>query len=268
MPRTKGRKVKRSAVETNLTAVNATMGNQTKTVKDILYEFDCEKQIIENYFFAIIENFRNLIENSFLMTKMNIGDILHNNLYDMIFKQYTIKFNCVTKKYLEQPSRPVTKGTVNRTIKQTNVSTSVLKINGSTASTKVVKFCSATQYINDDLPLSTEIIESKFKTPINQPLLSSATVTPKVNMNEPMSMMRRPNQGEIALSMTGSPLMISSVSRDDMATVSVPLANGNVLSILPRIGSTMDISFDEQTKSELLLLKKNIEGLLKISESV
>lgn len=149
-----------------------------------------------------------------------------------------------------------------------SVSTSVLKIHGSFASTKVVKFCSATQYIDDDLPLSTEIIESKFKTPINQPLLSSATVTPKVNMNEPMSMMRRPNQGEIALSMTGSPLMISSVSRDDMATVSVPLANGNVLSILPRVGSTMDISFDEQTKSELLLLKKNIEGLLKINESV
>jgi len=45
MPRTKGRKVKRSAVETNLTAVNATMGNQTKTVKDILYEFDCESNI-------------------------------------------------------------------------------------------------------------------------------------------------------------------------------------------------------------------------------
>lgn len=41
-----------------------------------------------------------------------------------------------------------------------------------------------------------------------------------------------------------------------------------ILSILPRVGSTMDISFDEQTKSELLLLKKNIEGLLKISESV
>lgn len=70
-----------------------------------------------------------------------------------------------------------------------------------------------------------------FQTPINQPLLASATVTPKVNMNEPMSMMRRPNQGEIALSMTGSPLMISSVSRDDMATVSVPLANGNVIQI-------------------------------------
>jgi len=51
-------------------------------------------------------------------------------------------------------------------------------------------------------------------------------------MHEPISMMRRPNQGEVALSMTGSPLMVSSVSRDDMATVSVPLANGNVIIIL------------------------------------
>uniref|UniRef100_A0A2S2NWB9 Zinc finger protein n=1 Tax=Schizaphis graminum TaxID=13262 RepID=A0A2S2NWB9_SCHGA len=59
--------------------------------------------------------------------------------------------------------------------------------------------------------------------------------------------------------------MVSSVSRDDMATVSVPLANGNILSILPRAGATMDISFDEQTKNELLLLKGNIEGLLKMN---
>jgi hypothetical protein len=45
MPRTKGRKVERSAVEMNLTGVNATMGNQSKTIKDILYEFDYESNI-------------------------------------------------------------------------------------------------------------------------------------------------------------------------------------------------------------------------------
>jgi len=44
MPRTKRRKV-----ETNLTAVNATLGNQSKTVKDILYEFDCESNIEHEY---------------------------------------------------------------------------------------------------------------------------------------------------------------------------------------------------------------------------
>lgn len=71
-----------------------------------------------------------------------------------------------------------------------------------------------------------------FQTPVNRPPIpASATVTPKVNMNEPISMMRRPNQGEVALSMTGSPLMVSAVSRDDMATISVPLANGNVRNI-------------------------------------
>ncbi|XP_025195892.1 uncharacterized protein LOC112595037 [Melanaphis sacchari] len=267
MPRTKRRAAKRSTVETNSTAVNATMGNPSKTMKDILCEFDCEKQNIENYFFAIFENYRNLIENSFLMTKMNIGDLLHSNLYDTIFKQYLTKSNHVTKE-LEQPSRPITKYAENRMTRQKSVSVSVFKTNGSTASKTVIKCCSTT-HIDDDQPVLTGIIESKFKTPINQlPLSSLATITPKLNMNEPMSMMRRPNQGEIALSMTGSPLMVSSVSRDDMATVSVPLANGNVLSILPRVGSTMDISFDEQTKSELLILKKNIEGLLKMNEGV
>lgn len=107
-------------------------------------------------------------------------------------------------------------------------------------------------------------------------------------MNEPMSVMRRPNQGEIALSMTGSPLLVSNVSRENMATVSVPLLNGNVsetsgriynifntyafltiqvLSILPRRGNVMDVSFDENTKNELLLLKGNIEGLLKLNKN-
>jgi len=37
------------------------------------------------------------------------------------------------------------------------------------------------------------------------------------------------------------------------------------LSILPKAGASMDISFDEQTKNELLLLKGNIEGLLKLN---
>ncbi|XP_060839610.1 uncharacterized protein LOC132920899 [Rhopalosiphum padi] len=262
MPRTKGRKVERSAVEMNLTGVNATMGNQSKTIKDILYEFDCEKQNIKNHFFAIIENYTNLIENAFLMTKMKIGDLLHSNLYDMILKQHPTKSNCVTDNKLEQPSRLVTQDTANRVTKQK----SVFKTYGSTVTTTEVK-CSSSTHIDDNRPLLTEIIESKLKTPINQPYVSSATVTPKLNMNEPMSIMRYPNQGEIALSMTGSPLMISSVSRDDMASVSVPLANGNVLSILPRVGSTMDISFDEQTKCELLLLKKNIEGLLKTNKN-
>lgn len=61
---------------------------------------------------------------------------------------------------------------------------------------------------------------------------SSMAVTPKVDMNEPIAVLRRPNHGEIALSMVGSPLMVSNVARDDMPTISVPLCNGNVSRIL------------------------------------
>lgn len=265
MPRTKRRTIKRSCADMNMTAVNATMANQSKNMKEILSEFDCEKQNIEGYFSDIFDNQRNLIENSFLMIKMNLGASLHNNLYDTIFKQHLSKSNSETKKNLERPSRPVTKPTVSKTTRQKSMSSSTSKTNGSAT---VTKHRSATRHAGDK-PLLTETIESRFKTPINRlPVLASATVTPKVNMHEPISMMRRPNQGEVALSMTGSPLMVSSVSRDDMATVSVPLANGNILSILPRAGATMDISFDEQTKSELLLLKGNIEGLLKMNRGL
>ncbi|KAL4089787.1 hypothetical protein QTP88_024751 [Uroleucon formosanum] len=265
MPRTKRRTVKRSTSDMNMTAVNATMANQSKNMKEILSEFDCEKQNIEDYFSDIFDNQRNLIENSFLMIKMNLGDSLHCNLYDIICKQYPTKSNSGTKKTLERPSRPVTKATVIRTTRQKSMSSSTSQTNGSAT---VTKHRSATRHV-DNKPLITESMESRFKTPINRlPVPASATVTPKVNMHEPISMMRRPNQGEVALSMTGSPLMVSSVSRDDMATVSVPLANGNILSILPRAGATMDISFDEQTKSELLLLKGNIEGLLKMNRGL
>jgi len=106
MPRTKRRTVKRSSADMNMTAVNATMANQSKNMKEILSEFDCESNIncvynqtcvfnlclffcfseqnIEDYFSDIFDNQRNLIENSFLMTKMNLGDLLNNNLYDTV----------------------------------------------------------------------------------------------------------------------------------------------------------------------------------------
>lgn len=61
---------------------------------------------------------------------------------------------------------------------------------------------------------------------MNQRPVSAATVFPKVNMNQPI--LRRPNPGEVGLSMNGSPLLVSSFFRNDMATVNVPLANGNV----------------------------------------
>lgn len=42
MPRTKRRTAKRSSADMNMTSVNATMANQSKNMKEILSEFDCE----------------------------------------------------------------------------------------------------------------------------------------------------------------------------------------------------------------------------------
>jgi len=50
-----------------------------------MFVFFCfSEQNIEDYFSDIFDNQRNLIENSFLMTKMNLGDLLNNNLYDTV----------------------------------------------------------------------------------------------------------------------------------------------------------------------------------------
>jgi hypothetical protein len=48
------------------------------------------EQNIKNHFFAIIENYTNLIENAFLMTKIKIGDLLHSNLYDVVSRYHNI----------------------------------------------------------------------------------------------------------------------------------------------------------------------------------
>jgi len=53
-------------------------------VFNICLFFHFSEQNIEDYFSEIFDNQRNLIENSFLMTKMNLGDSLHCNLYDIV----------------------------------------------------------------------------------------------------------------------------------------------------------------------------------------
>ncbi|VVC42156.1 Cell division protein borealin [Cinara cedri] len=261
MPRTKRTTVKRSTANLNMSNMsdNITMANQPKNIKDILEDFDVEKTNIENEFAELLDEQRNIIENKFLIVRMNLSGSLDTNLYDYIEEDIAEKN--VSKK-AARPTRTLTKATGSRTIKPISASRAT-----SLKSNKIAtKHHSAVRAVDDRAPLLEKNNEpsSKFKTPLNRPpMTAAATITPKVNMNEPISMMRRPNQGEVAYSVTGSPVMVSSITRDDMATVCVPLANGNVLSILPRAGGTMDISLNDQTKHELLLLKGNIEVLLK-----
>lgn len=50
-----------------------------------------------------------------------------------------------------------------------------------------------------------------------------------MNCSTPFSMMRRPQVGELAMSMSGSPLMVGAIPSDDIPTVNVPLQDGRVI---------------------------------------
>lgn len=105
-----------------------------------------------------------------------------------------------------------------------------------------------------------------FKTPA--PLKSSSNVydvvTPKIAPNTPLNVLRRPRQGEMVLSMQGSPLLVSAVVEEKIANINVPLGNGNVMSLLPQEGLRMSTipPLDSETMQQLETLKNHIEKVI------
>ncbi|XP_076646453.1 borealin-related [Halictus rubicundus] len=91
-------------------------------------------------------------------------------------------------------------------------------------------------------------------------------VTPKIKPNTPLNVLRRPRQGEMVLSMQGSPLLVSAVIQEEFANLNVPLANGNVISLLPKDGLRMSHipTLDVETKRQLETLKSHIEKVISI----
>ena len=76
--------------------------------------------------------------------------------------------------------------------------------------------------------------------------------------------MRKPFEGEHAVSVRGSPLMIDRVLNDKKANVNIPLSDGRVMSILPIEGlrkSQVPV-LDDVTRKELFVLRKNIDMAL------
>lgn len=109
-----------------------------------------------------------------------------------------------------------------------------------------------------------------FKTPA---MLKPSTnlydiVTPKIKPNTPLNVLRRPRQGEMVLSMQGSPLLVSAVVEEKIANINVPLANGNVMSLLPQEGLRMSNipPLDSETMHQLATLKNHIEKVIKTKE--
>lgn len=105
---------------------------------------------------------------------------------------------------------------------------------------------------------------NNFQTPMAKTLVAYNMVTPKVKPNTPLNVLRRPRQGEMVLSMQGSPLLVSAVVEEKTANINVPLANGNVMSLLPQEGLRMSNipPLDPETMHQLKTLKNHIEKVI------
>lgn len=76
----------------------------------------------------------------------------------------------------------------------------------------------------------------------------------------PQLVLRRPLQGEVAVSMQGSPLLVSGVVGDDVANVNIPLGDGRVISIQPQRGLRMSLlpNLDADTRKQIEVLRDNL----------
>lgn len=108
----------------------------------------------------------------------------------------------------------------------------------------------------------------KFKTPAPSKMLKNEfnLITPKVKPNTPLNVLRRPREGEMVLSMQGSPLLVSAIVPDKTANINVPLSNGNVMSLLPNDGLRMSHipALDPETMRQLETLKDHIEKVISL----
>lgn len=164
----------------------------------------------------------------------------------------------------------VTEGiTTTRTSRATKVESAISRRTRSTSRNSKMKLSEINQEtikktIKDKHIKSMKI--DKFKTPAT---LKSGNkefdlVTPKIKPNTPLNVLRRPRQGEMVLSMQGSPLLVSAIIQEDIANINVPLRDGNVMSLLPNDGLRMSHipALDSETLKQLETLKSHIEKVI------
>ncbi|GLV36375.1 borealin-related [Carabus blaptoides fortunei] len=91
-------------------------------------------------------------------------------------------------------------------------------------------------------------------------------VTPKVKPNTPLAYLRHPKQGEMAISMQGSPLLVSSVTSETCANVNIPLGDGRILSLQPNRGLRMSQfpNLDDETRTQLRTLRDNLNKVVQL----
>lgn len=91
-------------------------------------------------------------------------------------------------------------------------------------------------------------------------MMHSLAVTPKVDPYGPISLKRQPRHGEMALSMSGSPLMVNVNTQEP--NIAVPI-NDEVYCIMATEGPVPAIGgIDEATKAKLKTLRANLNQIL------
>ncbi|XP_026462194.1 borealin-like isoform X2 [Ctenocephalides felis] len=113
--------------------------------------------------------------------------------------------------------------------------------------------------------------KSRFKTPMRNKTINKSTygmITPKVTKNQTLMLMRRPAQGEMAMSLAGSPLLVSSVVGEELANVNIPMPDGKHLALFPTQLGKIDPEdlpkFDADTKKQLQMLAENLSKICKM----
>ncbi|XP_013137982.1 PREDICTED: uncharacterized protein LOC106102913 isoform X1 [Papilio polytes] len=107
------------------------------------------------------------------------------------------------------------------------------------------------------------------KNPNNYP-----AITPKVAPHTPLTVLRQPRQGEMVVSMSGSPVLVPSVyamQQDEKASCNIMLKDGTMLSLQPRQlrQSQAFIPFslmDSHLLSQLKTLKDNLVKVVELGE--
>ncbi|XP_063709988.1 borealin-like isoform X2 [Culicoides brevitarsis] len=121
---------------------------------------------------------------------------------------------------------------------------------------------------------SQHMSRSKYRTPL-QPRPQTVSVdrmigliTPKVQPNMPLAILRRPKMGEPVFSVTGSPVISSSAS-EEIANVNIPVPDG-VLSIRPTEMNSVDPKLikklDENTLEHIKILQQNLNMIMDYAE--
>jgi borealin len=105
-----------------------------------------------------------------------------------------------------------------------------------------------------------------YQTPALKSTFASAPslITPKVQPDVPLSMLRHPRQGELAFSTSGSPLVVTSSVYEQRANVNLRLADGRVVSILPEptLWPRDILQVDEETRQQLLNLRNHMDRFI------